>query len=112
QAQRVDHRAHRAVDLLGRDRALLQRAVEAHAQLALVEGLAATVALDDGRQLELGRLEGIEALAAGLALAPAADGAAVVGHARVDHAGVFVLAEGAVHPFAISRTPGRRGTAW
>ena len=78
-AQLVHHRAHRGLDLLLRHRALLQRAVEAEAQLARVEGLAAAVALDDRRQLELDRLERAEALAAGLALAAAADRRAVVG---------------------------------
>src|SRR5215831_10423549 len=89
--------AHDAVDRIARDRALLQRALDAGTQLALVERLAAAVALDDRRQLDFDRLERIEALAALLALAPPPDRAAVVRHARVDHAGVFVLAEGAVH---------------
>ena len=55
------------------------------------------IGLDDGRQLEFGRLERIEALAAGLALAPAPDRRAVFGNARIDDAGVLVLAEGTMH---------------
>src|SRR5690606_36366333 len=95
-AQLVHHRAHRRFDLLLRDRPLVQRAVHADAQLARVERLAPAVALDDDRQLEFDRLERAEALAAGLALAPAADRRAVLGRARVDDLGVLVLAEGAM----------------
>src|SRR3546814_7061678 len=83
--------------LLFRYRALVQRAVEALAQLARVEGVAAPVGLDDRRQLEFDRLQRAEALAAGLALAPAADRRAVLADARVDDAGVCVLAEEAMH---------------
>src|SRR3546814_5799394 len=85
-AQLVDHRAHRGLGLLFRHRALVQRAVEALAQLARVEGVAAPVGLDDRRQLEFDRLQRAEALAAGLALAPAADRRAVLADARVDDA--------------------------
>src|SRR5690606_12648012 len=52
------------------------------------------------RQLELDGLERGEALAAGLALAPAADGGAIVADARIDDPGVHVLAEGAMHAAA------------
>jgi hypothetical protein len=86
-----------AIGLLGGHRPLLQRAIEAGVQLALVEGLASAVVLDDVWQLELGRLEGRKALAAGRTLAPPAHRGAVVGQPRVDHPGVGVLAEGAVH---------------
>ena len=89
-------RAHRRLDLLLRHRTLLQCAIETDAQLARVERLAPAVVLDDHRQLELDRLQRREALAAGLALAPAADRHAVVADARIDDAGVDVLAEGAV----------------
>src|SRR3546814_5579937 len=91
--------------LLFRYRALVQRAVEALAQLARVEGVAAPGGLDDRRQLEFDRLQRAEALAAGLALAPAADRRAVLADARVDDAGVCVLAEEAVHqrPSTIDR---------
>src|SRR4030095_5673955 len=88
--------AHDAVDGVARDRTLLQRALDARAQLAFVECLAPAVALDDRRQLDFHGLERVEALAATLALAPPADRRAVLGHARLDHAGVFVLAAGVV----------------
>src|SRR5688572_33379636 len=96
-AQLVDHRAHRGFDLFLGHRPLLQRAIEADAQLARVELLAAAIALDDHRQLQLDRFQGAETLAAGLAFTPPADRRAVVGYARIDHAGVLVLAEGAMH---------------
>src|SRR5690606_2274108 len=54
-AQLVDDGADRGLDLLLGDRALVQRAVEALAQLARVEMLAAAIGLDDRRQLELHR---------------------------------------------------------
>src|SRR5690349_4375664 len=110
-AQVVDDLAHRVVDVVAGDGPLLQRALEARAQLALVEGLAPFAALDDCRQLQLRRLEGIEALAALRALATAAHGGAVLGQPRIDHARVFVLAERAVHPASVSRTPGTSCTA-
>src|SRR3546814_1868219 len=47
--------------------------------------------------LEFDRLQRAEVLAAGLALAPAADRRAVLADARVDDAGVCVLAEEAMH---------------
>src|SRR5690606_35859886 len=87
-AQLVDHRAHRGLGLFFRHRALVQRAVEALAQLARIERVAASVRLDDPRQLEFDRLERAETLPAGLALAPAADRRAVLADARVDDAGV------------------------
>src|SRR5690606_2116277 len=96
-AQLVDHRAHRGLGLLFRHGPLVQRAVEALAQLARVEGVAAPVGLDDRRQLQLDGFKRRETLAAGLALAPPPDRRTVLAHARVDDAGVGVLAEGAVH---------------
>src|SRR5690242_4065396 len=93
----LDDRAHGRVDLLARHRPLLQRALEAGAELVLVERLAAVVALDHGRQLDFRRLERVESLAAVRTLATAADRRAVVGDARVDHAGVVVLAERTMH---------------
>src|SRR5690606_13588669 len=89
-------RAHRGFDLFFRDRPLLQRTVEARAQLARVERLAPTIGLDDHRQLQLDRLQRAEALATGLTYVAPADGRAIVRHPRVDHAGVGVLAEGAM----------------
>src|SRR5690348_565683 len=105
-AQVVDDGTHGVVHVMAGHRPLLQRTLEAHPQLALVEHLAPFAAFHDGRQLQLGRLVGVEALAALLALAPTAHAGTVVGEPRVDHAGVFVLAEGAMHPWRISRTPG------
>src|SRR5690606_17719730 len=89
-AELVHHRAHRRLDLLFGDRPLVQRAVETQPQLARIERLTPAVALDDGWQLELDGLEGGEALAAGLALAPPADGGTVLGRARVDDPGIDV----------------------
>src|SRR5690606_19289085 len=83
--------------LLFGHRALVQRAVEALAQLARVEGVAAPVGLDDRRQLQLDGFKRRETLAAGLTLAPATDRRPVLADARVDDAGVGMLAEGAVH---------------
>src|SRR5690606_36517426 len=102
-AQLVHHRAHRRLDLLLRDWALLQRADEALAQLARVELVAAAVALDDHRQLELDGLQRAEALAASLAFTPPADRRPVLAHARVDAPGIRVLAERAVHRLAVDR---------
>src|SRR5690606_2147408 len=96
-AQLVHHRTYRGLDAFLGHRPLLQRAVEPRPQLARVKRLAATIALDDDRQLQLDGLQRTEALAACLAATAAADGRAVFGNARVDHAGVGVLAEGAVH---------------
>src|SRR5690606_20496683 len=90
-AQLVHHRAHRRLDLLFRHRSLLQRAVETLAQLARIELVAATITLDDDRQLQFHRLQRAEALAAGLAFAAPADRRAVLADARVDDAGVAVL---------------------
>ncbi len=95
-------RAHRGFDLLFRHRPLLQRAIETRTQLARIEGFPPTVALHDHRQLELDRFQRAETLAAGLADATTADGGAVVGNARVDHAGVLVLTERAMHLAVIS----------
>src|SRR5690606_859401 len=78
-------------------RTLLQRPHETGAQLAFVERLAPAIALDHVRQLDLRRLERVEALPALLAPAPPPDRRAVVGNARIDHARVVMLAEGAVH---------------
>ena len=86
------------------DRALLERLHDPAAQLALVEGLARAVVLDDLRHDELGGLEGREALAAGQALAAAADLVPLAREARVGHLGVVVVAERAVH----GRSPGAR----
>ena len=82
---------------LARHRPLLQRLVHAGAQLALVERLAAAVALDHQRHHQLGGLEGREALAALQALAAAADLPPLARQARVVHLGLVVAAEGTVH---------------
>ncbi|KAG1079121.1 hypothetical protein G6F40_016439 [Rhizopus arrhizus] len=102
-AQLVNHRAHCCFDFLFGHGALLQRAVESGAHLALVEGLAGAIILDDGRQLQLDRFQGAEAFVAGFALTPTTDRRAVFGDARVDDPGIGMLAEGAIHG-----TPGSR----
>src|SRR6185436_9697330 len=60
----LDDALDRRVDVLGRHRSLVQRALEADADLALVEVGARAVALDDLRQAELDVLVGREALLA------------------------------------------------
>ena len=96
-AQLVDHGAYRRFDLVFGHRTLLQRAVEASADLALVECFTGAIALDDGGQFQLHRFHGAEALATGFAFTPTTDRRAVFGDARVDDPGIGMLAEGAVH---------------
>ena len=85
------------VDELGGHRPLVQRALEAGAKLRLAEVGARAVALHHLRHPQLDRLVGGEALAAGGALAPAADRVARLRDARVDHLGVGAAAERALH---------------
>ena len=96
-AQPVADALDRGLDRLAADRPLLERLQHARAQLALVEGLARAVVLDHLRHDELRGLEGREALAAGQALAAAADLLPLAREARVDDLGVVVVAERAVH---------------
>jgi hypothetical protein len=72
-AQAMADALDRGFDRLAADGTLLERLHDARAQLALVEGLASAVVLDDLRHDEFRRLEGREALAAGQAFAAAAD---------------------------------------
>ena len=74
-----DDALDRLVDELGRHRPLVQRALEAVAQLADVEVGARAVGLDDLRQPQLDRLVGGEALLAAGAAAAAADRVAGLG---------------------------------
>src|SRR5262245_45799408 len=92
----------RAVDVLRRHRALVQRPREAGADLLTVVRGAIAVRLHHCRHRQLDPLVGSETLVAGFALAPPADALAVLRHAGVDDGGVFVLAE---------RTPHRVGYA-
>ena len=91
-------------------RPLLQRAVR-NAQLARIEILAAPVRLDDRRQLQFDGFQRGEPLAAGLALAAAADRRAILADPRIDDPGVGVLAERAMHLALIRRRPGTACTA-
>src|SRR5690606_27758613 len=100
------------VHRVGGDRPLVQRQLQAGAQLALVELLAATVLLDDGRQLQLRRLESVEAFATCRAFAPPTHRRAVLAQPRVDDAGVLVLAEGAVHQAPAARGWGLEPGGW
>src|SRR3954469_589767 len=84
------------LELLLRHRALVRRSHEPAQQLLAVELLAPAVALEHGHGCRLGALVGGEALAAALALAPAAHRCRI-GQARVDYAGRGMRAEGAVH---------------
>src|SRR5579862_4655092 len=63
-----------------------------------------TVGLHDLRHAKLGGLVGREALVAHLAAAPAADGIALLAHARVDDLRVLGAAEGAFHGVRPFRT--------
>src|SRR5690606_11174982 len=103
--------ADRQFELLFGHRSLVQRARHRQAQLVDVERLAPAVALDDGRQPELGGFQRGKTLAAPGALATTTDRCAVLADARIDHAGVFVLAERTEHFPRISRTPGISCTA-
>ncbi|MNI81341.1 hypothetical protein D3C73_1379440 [compost metagenome] len=93
----MHHRAYRRFDLLFGHRTLLQRAVEAGAHLAGIEGFAGAIALDDGRQLQFDGFQGTEAFVARLALTPTTNRRAVFGDARVDDPCIGMLAEGAMH---------------
>ena len=93
----------RGLDRLAADRSLLERLHDPAAQLALVEGLARAVVLDDLRHDELGGLEGREPLAAGQAFAAAPDLVTLAGEARVRHLGVVVVAERAMHGRGLRR---------
>src|SRR6185437_10169278 len=88
---------HRRFDAFFRHRPLVQGAVKTSAQLSRVECLAPAIALDDRWQLQFHRFHGGKTLATGRALAASADGRTFLRNARVDHAGIDVLAEGAVH---------------
>src|SRR5688572_3032358 len=97
------------VDELGGHGPLVQRPLEAGAQLLRRELLAHALRLHDLRHAQLGGLVGREALVANLAAAPPADRVALLAHARVDHLGVLGVAEGALHAAAL---PSARPSAW
>src|SRR5690606_41088200 len=83
--------------LLDADRTLFQSAQQTGTQLVLIEGLAATVLLDDARQYQFGGLEGGETFLAGQAF-PAATHLSAVGYqSGVDHFGVIGAAKRTVH---------------
>src|SRR6478736_93821 len=93
----LDDPLDRLVDVFGRHRTLVQRALEAAANAVHVEVRSRAVLLDDLRQPQLGRLVGRKALlASGTAAAPA-DGIAGLGNARVDDLRVFAAAERTLH---------------
>ena len=102
-AQALDHPVDRALDLLGRHRALAQREHHAAHQLVAVEVGAAAVLLHQARHLEVDALVGGEALLAGDALAPPADGVRLEVGAGVDHLGVVRPAERAFHAYTGKR---------
>ena len=86
-----------ALDRGGAHGALLAGLLDAGEDLVAVEGLAAPVLLDDGREDLLDPLVGGEAALALEALAPSPDDLAVLAGARVDHPVLEVGAEGAAH---------------
>ena len=73
-AQLSHHRAYCRFDALLGNRPLVQRAVEAGAQLACIEGLAPTIVLDDRRQLQFHGFDRRKALAARRTLAKTLSG--------------------------------------
>ena len=87
----------RRVDVLGRHRPLVQRALEADADLRDIEVRAVAVGLDHLRQAQLDGLVGGEALLAGDAAPAPANRIAGLGHARVDDLRVGAAAEGTFH---------------
>ena len=89
----VDH----LVDAGVRDGAAGEGLADARLDLLAVEGLALSVALHDHEPHVLDPLVGREPAAARAALAPAADGAARVRGARIDHPVVVGVAPGAAH---------------
>src|SRR5512135_1506175 len=99
-AQREDARldaVDRVVDVVRGHRPLVQRAHEAGADFFAVVGGAIAVGLDYRGHREFHPLIGGEALAAFLALAPAAYARRVFGQARVDDRGIVSFAEWAFH---------------
>src|SRR6185312_5647277 len=96
-AQLVADATDRLLDRFLTDRPLLECLAHAGSQLRLIERLARTIALDDERHGELGRLERREAFAAGETLAAAADLAALTRETRVGDLRLDVAAEGTVH---------------
>ena len=97
--------AQRRLDLVGRplgravgDGSPRQRLAQAGGELVAVELLAGPVALDDDQARRLDPLVGREAGAAGDALPPAPDRRGLVEVARVDDAGVALLARRTAHP--------------
>src|SRR5262245_55306270 len=91
------HAVHHRFQRVGGDGSLLGRAAQAAPQLGAIEGLAPPVALDDVEGPELDLLVGGEALIAGQALPPAANGAPFLGRARIDHAIFQVTTRRALH---------------
>ena len=94
---------HCLVERLAADRALFQGLFHARAQLHLIEGFAAAVALDYQRHHEFGGFEGAEALRAGQTLAPPADLLAFARQTRIDDLRFDVAAKGTVHTPAALR---------
>jgi len=97
------------VDVVGRHRALVQRAHEAGADFLAVVGGAVAVRLDHRGHGEFHPLVGGVALAAFLALAPAAHACRVFGQARVDDRGIVSFAERAFHYFGRKSVKGETG---
>src|SRR4029453_15000605 len=89
--------ADQLVDLAGVDLALAAGMADGPLQLGAVKGLALAVFLDDREVAELHSLKGRETGAAAFALAPPADGRAVLGRAAVLHLAVLMRAERTAH---------------
>src|SRR6185437_1138116 len=114
-AQPMTDARGRLLDGIQAHGALFQRLEHAALELALIEGLAAAVALDDPWHEQLRGLESREALTAAQALTPSSHLPALGGQTRIGHLGVIVTAEGTAHPRApcevSPRTRGSAGTA-
>src|SRR5690606_34386982 len=91
-------------------RALFQGALQAGAQLVLVEGFTGVVALHHPGHQQFRDLEGGEALPATGAFATPTDLAAIGHQSRIDHAGIFSAAEGTVHGWRGGQDGGQSST--
>src|ERR1700679_985384 len=91
------------LDRLPADRALLQRLLHSRQELALIEGLAAAVALDHGRHQQLRGLEGGEAFGTGETFASSTNLPALTGQAGVDDLSLRMAAKWAIHGACLAR---------
>src|SRR5271156_4238127 len=96
-AQFVANSRRRRLDGFAAHRTLLERLLHAVQQLVLVEGFSAAIALDDGGQQQLRRLESREAFRTCQAFAAPANLSPFAGETRVDDLSLRMAAERTVH---------------